>query len=146
MAGILELQANKQYTFGHNLGKLQGSELAEYIRMYVLWGIKELTEALDCVGWKTWTDDVPFDRKKYMEEIADTQLFLDNLKLAALLPHQTPEHLEMEYDDLVAKKIRQAMVRKSNGYTGIRCPDCSEDKSICRCGFDWEARERLGGL
>ncbi|MGH9907073.1 MAG: hypothetical protein ACRD8U_16000, partial [Pyrinomonadaceae bacterium] len=114
-----------------------------YLRENAWWMITELVEAINCSGWKTWTKDYPFDRARFMAEITDAQLFLDNLKLAALLPDQLPQELEAQFLDLTLKKIRQAVARKSSGYTGIRCPNCNEDKSLCECGYDWEAREKV---
>jgi len=132
-------------------GEADLEEIVAYAFENTYAAIKELTEALDEISWKPWASAKFFNRDAFLGELADVQLFLDNLKLLAMKGGSIGEvyELSQEFDDLVLKKMDNAVKRQENGYDGIKdkCPACKRDKSaasiilgqtVCPCGHDWE--------
>lgn len=115
--------------------------------------IKEITEALDELSWKPWASAEFFNRKAFLGELADVQLFLHNLLLIALEDNgdelASVHGLSDEFDKILFDKIHNAIRRQQEGYDGIKdkCPKCKRDKTaaqlllgqlLCPCGFNWE--------
>lgn len=123
--GILQRQLNKQRHVGQNPRTMDRDQLAEYVRLNVLCAIKELTEVLDEIGWKPWATSQHFNREKFAREIADVQMFLDNLKLAILAPGEgqrwlTTEQLDQMFIGLMHALIDQCLERHDSGeYEGF---------------------------
>lgn len=122
-SGILAKQLAKQRIVGSDPRGLTPAERADYVRKNVLAAIKELTEALDEVGWKWWATSEHFNPREFAEEIADVQLFLDNLILLLL---DQPDGSVVDTDQLeeymrgiVEGKIQQCIDRHQAGYDGF---------------------------
>lgn len=131
-------------------GLLPAQDAEAYVRNNVLAAIKELTEALDEISWKEWASAEFFNREAYLGELADVQLFLDNLKLLAM--RGSVEDLSREFDDMLLKKIENAKRRHREGYDGVKdkCPECKRDKTaasdllgqlLCPCSYVWPKQE-----
>lgn len=145
MIPLLMAEYRKQKDLGNKVGALDNEELMAYIRENSWALVVELGEAAKETGWKPWATSNHFNREAFLGELADAQLFLDNLKLAALTSdsEEAVYELEEEFSNVVDEKIQQATRRQQEGYTGIKCPGCHEDKSkasisgFCPCGYDW---------
>lgn len=94
-------------------------QLAEYVRLNVLAAMKELSEVLDEVGWKPWGTSEHFNREAFLEELADVQMFLDNLKLLYIDDGQwTAGLVDARFRSLMGEKIDQAIERHTSGTYG----------------------------
>lgn len=95
-----------------------------YIREQALACIKELGEALDETGWKSWATHNHINRDAYVSELgADAFRFLLNLMLVAGV---TPA----EFFDVFMAKAATVMHRATSGtYDGVtgKCPRCHRD-------------------
>lgn len=120
--GILELEYRKQRHLGELVGEFTPKDLMDYIRINAYAALDEIHEAVRETGWKPWATSNHFNRDKYLEELADAQLFLDNLKLAALKEptSESVAELTKEFQNLVLDKIDQAVERHEDGYTGLK--------------------------
>lgn len=127
----------KQKDLGNKVGALDDEELMAYIRENAFALLVELGEAAKETGWKPWATSNYFNRDQYLGELADVQLFLDNLKLAALTAdsEEAVYELDDEFSAIVNNKITQALKRQQLGYTGVKCPYCHKDKSEAVGGF-----------
>ena len=71
--------------------------------------IAEVIEAANETPWKPWKKHQSFDRKKFLEELADVQIFLINLVLSANANYK-------EFEKIVKSKINTNFKRQENGY------------------------------
>jgi hypothetical protein len=96
---------------------------AEYIRMSVLAGIVELTEALNETGWKTWATNRDYDAAKVVAELVDAWHFMMNVMLASGI---APETLASAFFDAYVAKSQRNAERQVVGYDGReeKCPHC----------------------
>lgn len=90
--GTIELQRKLQLeAYGIEPEKLDGEELADFVRWNVLAAVDELCEALHEVkGWKPWSSKQPdqllsgtAEARAFIEELVDVQHFINNLLLCA---------------------------------------------------------------
>lgn len=54
----------------------------DFIRIMTLAAHTELSEALQCVDWKTWRSDRETDREAFIAELVDVLHFVGNLLVA----------------------------------------------------------------
>ena len=71
--------------------------------------IAEVIEAANETPWKPWKKHQSFDRKKFLEELADVQIFLINLVLSANADYK-------EFEKIIENKINTNFKRQKNGY------------------------------
>lgn len=118
---ILRDQFNKQVILGQPMTQLDIHEVrAEYVRINVLAAVKELMEAMDEVGWKPWGKSQHFNTQKFIEELADVQMFLDNLKLTLVADGWTVEEIDKLFAKELRGKIRNTLDRHhSDTYDGF---------------------------
>lgn len=150
---LLSQQLNKQLWLGHPLHRcLTVEERTEYALVNSFALSDEIHEAMREVSWKPWASKHFFNREAYLGELADAQLFLDNLKLLALEEGGSVRQLEEDFHKLCVTKIEQAIRRNDEGYDGVssKCPACRRDKSagqdilgqwVCPCGYNWTEQE-----
>lgn len=108
---------------GCHPSELSDVDRKAYIREQSLALIKELAEALDEVGWKSWASSNHMNREAYVSELgADVMRFLMNLMLVA---NVTPS----EFFQTFVGKAATVMDRATNGYDGVtgKCPHCRRD-------------------
>lgn len=125
----LKLELEKQMMHGHDPNTMPDEERIQLIKDMVIACTDELHEALGEVGWKPWASSRHINRDAYLHELADAQLFLDNLILAVLAPDEDPEALEAEFNRLLLVRIERALKRQLEGYDGVtgKCPGCKRD-------------------
>lgn len=131
-------QTTKLRLHGHNVWEMTDEERIEFIRWNVLAATDELHEALQECGWKPWGSSRHLNRDAYLEELADVQLFLDNLVLMAIRDDQDGDDLGDEFDTICYRKIVNSERRQRDGYNGFteKCPNCRRDLKIdqvCQC-------------
>jgi hypothetical protein len=130
LARQLEKQLRRPEQGGRHPALLDPEERAEYVRNNVLSCADELHEALNEVGWKPWATSRHMHRDQYLNELADAQLFLDNLVLGALREGDDIDALEAEFAGMVAAKVDRHRRRVEGGYDGV--------SSKCACGREVE--------
>lgn len=144
---LLSRELLKQTVHGHDLANMTEEERKTYFHVNLAALVVELGEASKEISWKPWASGVFFNRKAYLGELADAQLFLDNLVLLAI--ETDVLELEVEFHQLIREKIANAIARQKNGYDGVtdKCPDCKRDETaaswmmgslLCPCGHVWE--------
>lgn len=82
------------------------------VRLNVLAAIKELTEVLDCCGWKPWATSRHFAFSDMQKELIDVWCFVMNLMLHAGMDADA-------LDTLYAEKMEINRERARNGYLGF---------------------------
>lgn len=104
--------------------ELSDEDKMAYIREQALACMKELGEALDETGWKSWATSNHLNRDAYVSELAaDAFRFLLNLMAVAGV---TPA----EFFDVFMAKAATVMHRATSGeYDGVtgKCPRCRRD-------------------
>lgn len=113
-------------TFPYN-----GEELADWVIVNHTACVKELGEALDEVGWKTWAHPRGWvNREAFLRELIDAGHFLANLAIAV---NCTDEEWERLYREKQAVNLK----RQQDGYDGVsgKCPQCHKayDDPSTRC-------------
>jgi hypothetical protein len=128
-ASRFQREQTKLRVHGYDVWSLTETARIDFIRWNVLAAIHELGEALDEVGWKPWGTSRHFNRDAYMRELADVQLFLDNLLLTAVLDGQSSSDLGEEFDAICLEKIENSERRQRDGYHGFaeKCDKCARD-------------------
>lgn len=137
LARTREIQTN---TYGKDPADLQGDEWAEFLRWNILAAHAELTEALEETRWKPWASSegpvVP-NRRAFISEIVDAQMFLANALVSAEV---TDEEYAEVYRAKWAKNIERQ--ERAGGYQSRRgidkCVNCGRSFDDVGKGFDHE--------
>jgi hypothetical protein len=120
---------------------------AEYVRMNVLAGIVEFTEALNETGWKPWATNRDYDATKVISELVDVWHFMMNIMLASGIE---PETLASLFFEKYVLKNRRNAERQAEGYDGVstKCPHCHralDDVGIAQSRILGELAFECGG-
>lgn len=131
--GTLALQRE---AFGVDPPSLEGDELADYILWNALALHDEVSEMLQEVGWKPWTQPRGWvNRDAMIGEVVDQLHFIANILVTVGC---TGSELQQRYTEKVAKN----RARQLGGDDGVsrRCPRCRRSLDdvggICPCGAD----------
>lgn len=125
----LVVELGKLEFLGVDPRKMGDAERLEFIRTMVLACEDELHEALSETGWKPWATSQHLNRRAFLKELVDAQLFLHNLMLAVLREGESVSTLQREVDALVLERIERTLQRERDGYDGVagKCPSCHVD-------------------
>ena len=100
---IFELQK----MFQDNVGNDVSSQEFRNQMFYAL--IAEVVEAGNETPWKPWKNKQEFNSEKFLEELADVQLFLVNLVLSSGKSYD-------EFTKIIENKIEKNFKRQKNDY------------------------------
>lgn len=136
---IMEMQAEFQQRtpdgVTESFKETTPEKVCEMVRTQTLACIKELTEALDEVGWKPWASSRYVNVEAFRSELIDAFRFWLNLIYIAGL---SPDGVLNYYEQSLAK----TNARIDNGYDGVstKCPGCKRDYGdpgvMCHPQFD----------
>lgn len=102
---------NKLFEKQKEFQKLVGNDInSQSFRNEMLYAmVAEIVEAGNETPWKSWKKQQSFDRVKFLEELADVQIFLINLVLSANASSE-------EFLKIIENKINKNFERQKNGY------------------------------
>lgn len=113
----------QEESFGYNFNRMTPDERIQYIKDMSFALIKELSEATDEVGWKSWAKSRHINEEKYVGELIDMLHFLINLFLVTGMDPSTIA--DTIYDKYWVKSEINAQ-RQRDGYDGVsgKCIHC----------------------
>lgn len=129
---VLQVMFNRQWHLQTEITKkdvlrLTHEERVEYVHEMHTAIVRELSEMLDEISWKSWARSTFFHRQAYLKELVDILHFWMNLVLAAGLPETGTTHdLVDEVTWLYFEKANVNSHRVRTGYDGI--------STKCACG------------
>lgn len=110
--------------------KLEGDELADFMRWNAFALTDEIHEALGEVGWKPWATSRHVNHPQFMQEMVDAFHFFLNMLLAgAGQAGMTIEEYARAFEQQYITKNAKNLERQQLGYDGVtgKCANCRRD-------------------
>lgn len=125
---LIKLQTDLQTeTYGYDFFKMSRADAIRYLRDQHQAITVEVSELLNEVDWKPWTDGsrLAYDRDALVGELIDVLHFWLNMWIAVSSRH-SPQEIADEIFTRFAIKNRTNAQRKADGYDGVstKCPLC----------------------
>jgi hypothetical protein len=121
---LFRLQHDLQVeSFGYNFQRMLPADRILYIKEMYIGAGRELGEALDETGWKSWATSRHINRDAYVGELVDVLHFWINMLLVL---GDDPEELAREVFARYGVKKYINAARQADGYDGVstKCPQC----------------------
>jgi hypothetical protein len=127
-------------TYGYNFQRMLPADRILYIKEMYIGAGRELGEALDETGWKSWATSRHINRDAYVGELVDVLHFWINMLL--VLGDDPADIADEVFNGYLAKRQRN-VERQAEGYDGVstKCPKCwrALDDPAVECSIAPEA-------
>lgn len=123
----MQLELQKEHMKDGNPQLLTGDDMATFMTWNFAACVKELSEAMDEVGWKPWGTGRSINEELFLREMVDAFHFFMNLLLCAL--PDSPSEIVNKFTKAYLVKNRVNAQRQVEGYDGMKekCPICHRE-------------------